>query len=139
MGTDRLQLDFGDQGLFSLTHGSNYLRMHDRYNHRFWAESPQRMMRDPAVLHFAGPVLKPAFWRLTEDQERQALAHLQRSGDKVLRLNDHLPLRAAHLPYLRRWWQICARTPSHDRLAAEAGWRMAAALARLDHETAPKG
>lgn len=136
---DRLGLSFGDQGLFSLTHGSHYLRLHDRYNHRWWVESERSAVRDPAVLHFAGHVLKPAYWRLTEDHEQQALAHLQRSGGAILRLNDTLPLRAAHLPYLRRWWQLCARTPGHESLAGEASRRMEAALARLDREAAAGG
>ncbi|WP_170293903.1 glycosyltransferase family 8 protein [Paracoccus limosus] len=132
---ERLGLRFGDQGLFSLSHGSHYTRLRDRYNHRFWAESPKRIMSDPAVLHFAGPVLKPAYWRLSEDQEQQVLKHLRRSGSAVLRLNNSLPLRAAHLPYLRHWWRICARTPGHARLGTEADQRMTAALARLQQES----
>ncbi|MFT4014174.1 MAG: glycosyltransferase [Paracoccus sp. (in: a-proteobacteria)] len=137
---DRLRLGFGDQGLFSLTHGSHYTRLHDRYNHRFYAESPKRIMRDPAVIHFAGQVLKPAFWRLSKEHECLVLDRLRRSGSPILRLNQRLPLRAAHLPYLRRWWEICARTPSHARLEPEATARMTAALSQWDREggTDPK-
>lgn len=128
----RLQLRFGDQGLFSLTHGSHYTRLHDRYNHRFWAEPVGRMMRDPAVLHYAGRIVKPANWQLSTAQEALVLDHLHRSGSDVLKLNKHLALRAAHLPYLRRWWDTCARTPGHARLAPEAARRMTATLARLE-------
>lgn len=131
----RLQLRFGDQGLFSLTHGSHYTRLHDRYNHRFWAEPVGRMMRDPAVLHYAGRIVKPANWQLSTTQEALVLDHLHRSGSDVLKLNKHLALRAAHLPYLRRWWDTCARTPGHARLAPEAARRMTATLARLALQT----
>lgn len=128
---DRLGLTFGDQGLFSLTHGSHYALAHDRYNHRFHNEPPGRVMQRPAVLHFAGRVLKPVYWRLTPAQERRVTDHLTRTGQDMLQLDHWLRLRPAHMPYLRRWWEICARTPSHARIAPQAGKRMTEALARL--------
>lgn len=128
---DRLGLRFGDQGLFSLTHGSHYMRAHDRFNHRFYDESPHRAMQRPAVIHFAGKVLKPAYWRLTERQEQQVTAHIAQSGNRVLKLTDGLELRVSHLPYLRRWWDTCAQTPCHGRIEPLARQRMTALLERL--------
>lgn len=127
---DRFDFSFGDQGLFSLTHGSNYTRAHDRFNHRFHDEPATRIMQRPAVIHYAGGVLKPAYWRLTPKDERLVTDHLARTGGDALQLNPRLQLRAAHLPYLRRWWEVCARTPSHARMAPVATARMAAALVR---------
>ena len=131
---DRLGLEFGDQGLFSLTHGSHYTRAHDRYNHRFHDESPKRIMQRPAVIHYAGRFLKPAFWRMTAEHEQLVTDHLHRTGSGVLYLDSRLQVRAAHLPYLRRWWEVCARTPSHARIAPLATQRMAAALTALGLE-----
>lgn len=128
---DRLGLKFGDQGLYSLTHGSHYALAHDRYNHRFHNEQPDRVMKRPAVIHYAGRVLKPAFWRMTAEHEQLVTDHLARTGITTLQLDHWLQLRASHLPYLRRWWEVCARTPSHARIAPDATQRMAAALRRI--------
>lgn len=133
---DCLGPSFGDQGLFSLTHGSHYALAHDRYNHRFHNEPAHRIMQRPAVIHYAGRVLKPVYWRLTPGQEQLVSNHLARSGSGILQLDHWLQLRATHLPYLRRWWQFCAKTPCHARIGPVAAQRMAAALSRLGLEGA---
>ncbi|MFC3630024.1 glycosyltransferase family 8 protein [Paracoccus angustae] len=123
-----LGLKFGDQGLFSLTHGSHYARAHDRYNHRFADEAADRPMKRPAVIHYAGKVIKPARFRLLPWQEDLVIRRIRDSASDVLRLDRIRQMRAAHVPYLRRWWDICARTPSHARIAPLAERRMADAL-----------
>lgn len=107
-------LGFGDQGLYSLTHGSNYLRAHDRYNYRFH-DFPRDF--DPVVVHYAGRIAKPFHLKLSEDQEQQILDHLAQTGDRALRLNPQQTIKAGDLPFYRRWWQLCAQTPVHDRIA----------------------
>lgn len=126
-----MKLGFGDQGLFSLTHGSHYARAHDRYNHRFYNEPSDRIMARPAVIHYAGQVLKPARWRMTPAQEDAVADHLRRTGQGQLALDKIRRLRVSHFPYFHRWWQVCARTPCHDRIAPIASERMTAALAKL--------
>lgn len=128
--SERMGLGFGDQGLFSLTHGSHYTQAHDRYNHRFYDELPNRIMKRPAVIHFAGRVSKPAHWRLTPDLEQAVVEHLRRVGETELVLGGAQLVRIAHFPYFRRWWDICVRTPSYSRIAERARQRAAAALAR---------
>ncbi|SFD17111.1 Glycosyl transferase family 8 [Tropicimonas isoalkanivorans] len=125
-----LDLDFGDQGLFSLTHGSHYVQAHDRYNHRFYNERPGHVMQRPAVIHYAGQVIKPARWRLSPELEQRVLEHLQHIGKPEIALNDWARLPPTHIPYLRKWWDICARTPCHARIAPQATQRMTRALAR---------
>ena len=107
-------LGFGDQGLYSLTHGSNYLRAHDRYNYRFH-DFPRGFA--PVVVHFAGRIAKPFHLKLSGDQEQQILDHLAQTGDRALRLNPHQTIKAGDLPFYRHWWQVCAQTPVHDRIA----------------------
>ena len=114
-------LTFGDQGLFSLTHGSNYVRAHDRYNFRFHEKLILDQKLKPAVVHFAGRIPKPFHLRLTPEQEKQIVAHLRRTKAKALPVVASQAIRPHHLPYYRQWWQICARTPVHDRIAPVAG------------------
>ena len=114
-------LSFGDQGLFSLTHGSNYVRAHDRYNFRFHMAPARGHRLPPAVVHFAGRIPKPFHLRLTPDQERQITAHLERTGARELALNPTQKIKRHDLAYYRQWWDICARTPVYDRIAPLAG------------------
>lgn len=114
-------LTFGDQGLYSLTHGSNYVRAHDRYNYRFHDAPTSQGRHNPAVIHFAGRIAKPFHLRLTPAQEQQILDHLEMTGAKAFRLNPNQTIRPYDLAYYRLWWQICARTPVYDRIAPIAG------------------
>lgn len=126
----KLNLNFGDQGLFSLTHGSHYTQADNRYNHRFYNELPSRIMRQPAVIHYAGRVVKPAHWRLPPELEIPVIEHMRQTSRSEIIFNPQHQIRAAHLPYLRKWWDVCARTPCYSRIAAPASQRMTAALAR---------
>ncbi|WP_162798466.1 glycosyltransferase family 8 protein [Sulfitobacter sp. SK012] len=128
---DKLNLEFGDQGLFSLTHGSHYVQANDRYNHRFFNDLPNRTMKRPAVIHYCGGVLKPVHWRLTAEAEHLVAEHLVRKDMAALTLANSRQLRAADLPYMRKWWDVCVRTPCYSRIAPQASQRMAAALSRV--------
>ncbi|MBU2957511.1 glycosyltransferase [Paracoccus sp. 1_MG-2023] len=112
---EKTELPFGDQGLFSMTHGSDYVRAHDRYNLRFHM-APQGRIR-PAMAHFAGRIAKPFHLRFDPGQEDLILSLLQRTGRQALPLNATQNIKAQDLPYYRLWWDICARTPVHDRIA----------------------
>ncbi|RJE80623.1 glycosyltransferase [Paracoccus sp. JM45] len=105
---------FGDQGLFSLNHGSDYVQAHDRYNFRF---HDGRKGIKPAVVHFAGRIPKPFHLRLNAEQERQILSYLDTNKLKALRLNPHQTIKADDLAYYRQWWDVCARTPVFQRIA----------------------
>lgn len=118
---EEMGLTFGDQGLFSLTHGSNYVRAHDRYNFRFHLVPARWLRPNPAVVHFAGRIPKPFHLRLTEEQERQIKAHLTATGAKALPLNQTQTIKRQDLAYYRKWWEICARTPVYARIAPLAG------------------
>ena len=107
-------LEFGDQGLYSMTHGSNYLRAHDRYNYRFH-DFPRDFT--PAVVHFAGRIAKPFHLRLTAEQEGQIRDHLTATGDRALRINPFQTIKAEDMVYYRQWWEVCAQTPVFDRIA----------------------
>lgn len=113
-------LHFGDQGLFSLTHGSRYTRLHDRWNHRFHDAGRLRGGRAAAVLHFAGTIPKPFHFRPGAEHEAQIFRALDRSGARAFRLNDQQVIARHDLPHYRRWWQVCARCPVHDRIAGPA-------------------
>ncbi|MBC9246685.1 hypothetical protein H4P12_08160 [Paracoccus sp. 11-3] len=129
---NRLNLGFGDQGLFSLTHGSHYTRAHHRYNYRFSYDLPDRSVPHPAVIHYAGRSLpKPMRFAVTTEVERVAGNHLRQSGGVELVLPTKGRIRATHLPYYRLWWDICARTPCHARIAPQATERMTNALAQI--------
>lgn len=130
-------LGFGDQGLFSLTHGSHYARAHDRYNHRFFSETDGRVRatRRPAVIHYAGRVPKPTRWHLTPDLERAISDHLVRRGESELVLGRVTRIRPADFPYFRRWWDTCARTPCHARIAPLATERTLRTLETLGVRT----
>lgn len=139
---NRLNLDFGDQGLFSLTHGSHYTRAHDRYNYRFYYDLPDRSVPHPAVLHYAGKSLpKPMRFAVTAEVERLATHHLRQTGQTELVLPTKGRIRAEHLSYYRMWWDFCARTPCHARIAPRATQRMTNALAqiRADHDAQRAG
>lgn len=114
---DPMGLPFGDQGLFSLTHGSDYVQAHDRYNFRFHDVSRHDRRMRAAVIHFAGRIPKPYHWRLTPDQEQQVLTHLARKGMTALPLNPHQSVTPYDLGFYRLWWGVCARTPVYDRIA----------------------
>lgn len=118
---EEMGLSFGDQGLFSLTHGSNYVRAHDRYNFRFNLAPPRWARIRPAVVHFAGRIAKPFHLRLTEEQERQIKAHLNATGARSLSINPTQTIKQDDLAYYRSWWEICARTPVYGRIAPVAG------------------
>lgn len=114
-------LSFGDQGLFSLTHGSHYVQAHDRYNFRFHEATRRDTGLRPAVIHFAGKVAKPFHLRLSAVQEQEVLAHLKATGASKVQLNAFQSIKAFDLGHYRMWWDTCARTPVHDRIAPPAG------------------
>lgn len=125
-------LQFGDQGLFFMTHGSQYTQAHDRYNFRFATAGRWQSRLRPAVVHFAGRVHKPAHLRLTPDQEQRIAAHLARTGQKLLPLNPSQATCPRFFPYYRAWWEVCARTPAFARIAPLAEAYTGDLLARLD-------
>ena len=131
-------LSFGDQGLFSLTHGSDYTQTHDRYNLRFHDASRRDRRLPPAVIHFAGRIPKPYHLRLTPEQQQQVLDHLDRTGLPALPLNAHQTLKPHDLDYYRQWWEVCARTPVHDRIAPLAADYAARVLAEQGVVAAPE-
>lgn len=134
---EEMDLSFGDQGLFSLTHGSNYVQAHDRYNYRFH-DTPRKLRRtDAAVIHFAGRIAKPFHLRLTGDQEQEILDYLDRTGKGAFRLNANQTIKAYDLAFYRQWWEVCARTPVHDRIAPPAGAYATRVLAegQMDDQT----
>lgn len=124
-------LKFGDQGLFSLTHGSNYLQAHNRYNYRFYDEPRANTMSRPAVIHYCGQVLKPANWKFTKETEEMVTQHLIDSGNEWLYLDKRRRIGLAHLPYLRKWWAVCERTPAYAQLAPIATNRLEKALTKV--------
>lgn len=126
-----LAVKFGDQGLFSLTHGSDYVQAHNRYNYRFSYETRGQVMQQPAVIHYAGTVIKPARWRLSDEMEQVVSEHLLRTGDQWLYLDSRRRIGLDHLPYLRRWWDMCERTPGFSELAPIATKRLSQNLARI--------
>ncbi|WP_282603377.1 glycosyltransferase [Paracoccus sp. PARArs4] len=115
MIAERTDMPFGDQGLFSMTHGSDYARAHDRYNLRFHM-APPGMFR-PAMADFAGRIAKPFHLRLNDRQERLILDRIATLNRPGMPLNATQNIKAQDLPYYRLWWEICARTPVHDRIA----------------------
>lgn len=127
---DRMGLTFGDQGLFSLTHGSHYLRAHDRYNFRFHDAPPGARKTRPAVVHFAGRIAKPFHLRLSAPQETRILAHLRTTGQRQMALTPHQVIAGHDLAYYRLWWDVCARTPVHRRISPLAEARATEILAR---------
>lgn len=127
---DTLDLEFGDQGLYSMTHGSNYTRAHDRYNFRFFNASKRRAPY-PAVIHYSGNIPKPFQFRPTPAQERQLARHQKETGEKKLNLNARQVYMARYAPYYRRWWEICAQTPVYARVAPVAEAYTAKMLAEM--------
>lgn len=113
-------LTFGDQGLFSLTHGSNFKPAPDRYNYRFFPAKAATSPIVPGIVHFAGHVRKPYRLRLTPAQEGAILDHLARKGVSHLKLNGHHQIWPHYFAHYRAWWDICETTPVHDRIAARA-------------------
>ncbi len=117
---EKLDLSFGDQGLFSLAHGSDYVQAHDRYNFRFHEATRRDTALRPAVAHFAGKVAKPFHLRLTAGQEEMVLTHLKATGAEKVQLNPFQSIKAFDLAHYRLWWETCARTPVHARIAPTA-------------------
>lgn len=124
-------LSFGDQGLYALTHGSNYLQAHDRYNFRAFGQGLRLRDGTPAVVHFAGRIPKPYNLRLSAGQEAALSTRIRQSGRREMPVSDTQRLGLRHLPYYRAWWQACADTPVHARIAPLADQRTAALLAGL--------
>ena len=129
-------LTFGDQGLYALTHGSNYVRAHDRYNFRAFGQRPRGAA--PAVVHFAGRIPKPYHLRLSAAQEAALADRIRQSGRREMPLGDTQRIGLRHLPYYRAWWQACADTPVHARIAPLADQRTAALLAALGISETPE-
>ncbi len=127
-----LGLTFGDQGLFSLTHGSHYSQAHDRWNFRFFntARRPRRL--NVAVVHFAGNIPKPFHLRLTPAQEARIADIMARRGVVRMPITRNQVINPAYFPYYRAWWAICARTPVHDRIAPLADATTARLMAEMD-------
>lgn len=109
-------LSFGDQGLFSLTHGSDFAPAHDRFNYRFGFQGAQRVKAPPAVVHFAGHIPKPFAFRLSEEQEERVRTAARRQGG-VLQLGKTHRIAPSFLPHYRRWWAFSERTLVHQRIA----------------------
>lgn len=130
-------LRFGDQGLYSLTFGSDYAQAHDRYNYRFWDYRPSEVIARPAVIHYTGLIRKPDGIRLSPEIEKAVRQKLRSSGRKALFLNEHLRLSPLYFRYYRRWWEICARTPVHERIAPLADARTKEVLTALGVDLPP--
>ncbi|MBM3603666.1 MAG: hypothetical protein FJX25_02685 [Alphaproteobacteria bacterium] len=129
---EQMGLSFGDQGLFSLTHGSHYMQAHDRYNLRFFDHTTRLRKLCPAVIHFAGNIPKPATLRLSSAQEQQISNHMAKIGKSVMRITPRQIISPAFFPYYRRWWEVCARTPCHARIAPLAEAKTSEMLANLN-------
>lgn len=113
-------LSFGDQGLFSLTHGSNFKRAADRYNYRFFAARAATSPIVPGIVHFVGHIRKPFRLCFTPEQETAILGHLARHDIKYLSLPGKQQVWPHYFAHYRAWWDICKTTPVHDRIAAPA-------------------
>ena len=128
---NKLGVNFGDQGLFSLTHGSSYVQAHDRYNYRFSNDLKNFSIKNPAVIHYAGRVLKPVNWHLPPEQESIILDYIKNTGKSQLVLDRWHAVDPRHLHYQKMWWDICARTPCYERIKPLATQRMTNALGRV--------
>lgn len=134
---DRMGLTFGDQGLFSLTHGSHYLQAHDRNNFRFFSAPLQTPRMRPTVLHFAGNIPKPFHLRLSAQQEQQIFKRGQARDRGVVNLTPRQIISPAFFAHYRSWWATCARTPCFARIAPLADARTALTLANLPADPDP--
>lgn len=136
---DAMGLTFGDQGLFSLTHGSHYLRAHDRNNFRFFSAPGQAPRMRPTVLHFAGNIPKPFNLRLSAQQEQQISRRCREAGQNVVHLTPRQIISPSFFPHYRSWWDTCARTPCFARIAPLADAKTAQALAGFHADAALSG
>ena len=130
-------LNFGDQGLFSLTHGSHYVQAHDRWNFRFFTLPRGSGHETAAVIHFAGNIPKPFHLRLTAAQEEGIAAMMRQRNLSVMPITRSQIISPAFFPFYRAWWAVCARTPVHDRiapLADEVTERLLAEMTALAQE-----
>ncbi len=117
---DLLGASFGDQGLFSLVHGSNFKLMDDRYNYRFFSYSPKHAMQNPSVVHFAGFAKKPFHLFFTPKQAGDLAEHITSGGKGPLMMGGFHRLDTHYLPHYEKWWDFCKRTPVFPRLIAQA-------------------
>ena len=136
---DEMGLTFGDQGLFSLTHGSHYLQAHDRNNFRFFSSPGQVPKMRPSVLHFAGNIPKPFNLRLSVQQEQQIAALSQTGSRGIVHLTPRQIISPAFFRHYRSWWETCARTPCFARIAPLADARTGLTLANIHADPSATG
>lgn len=126
-------LSFGDQGLFSLAHGSNFKLAADRYNYRFFAARAATSPIRPSIVHYAGHIRKPFRLRFTAEQENAILDHLSRKGAEHLRLGENQQIWPHYFAHYRAWWAICQTTPVHDTISGRADKAASDIIRKLVH------
>lgn len=127
---ETLDVGFGNQGLYNMTHGSNFIPAHDRYNYRFFSTPPQRVPY-PAVVHYCGNIPKPYHFQPTKAEARELARLAKASRRQKLELNPRLFYMARFAPFYQLWWKTCADTPVHDRIAPLARQRTEEVMADL--------
>ena len=100
----------GDQGLYSLSRGSDFKICNEIYNYRFFTGSA-RMRSDVCIAHFCGHSMKPHKMHFSENQEEVVIKILYKIEGKHIDIDGYSRLYDHYLPFYRAWWNCCLETP----------------------------
>ncbi|NIJ15456.1 FkbM family methyltransferase [Sphingobium vermicomposti] len=117
---DTVGAGFGDQGLWSLTHGSNFKLMDDRYNYRFFSYGPKSEVSNPSVIHFAGFAKKPFHLFFTPKQTKDLIEHIAKAGKGPIMMGNFHRLDSHYFAHYEKWWDYCKKTPVFSRIISSA-------------------
>lgn len=112
---------FGDQGLFSLVHGSNFILIDDKFNYRFFvSRNSEYTVESPAVIHFCGFSPKPFQVYLSEEQEEFVVRHIESDEGRPFMIDGYLRMDVHYVEHYRIWWDYCMRTNIYNNIVGRA-------------------
>lgn len=118
---DLLGATFGDQGLFSLVHGSDFELVDDKYNYRFFvAYKPTNIIENPSVIHFCGFSPKPFRIYFTREQSEEVIDYISEAGGKPFMIGSYDRIDIHYPSYYKMWWDLCEKTPIYHWLFPQA-------------------